>query len=309
MRRDIPEPNYDYDINILVDSYKKAILDLKQYIERTDVTNLSRAQARVVLSNVVDRLNEVTEEGYKWVEEHIPKVATEGVVASLMSLGVVDSLQEAKNIAKLNNLNKTLVETMIADTQEDLLQVTQKMSKRFKVAMRQATAESFRENYAKNINGVPTIRTDIKRRLKDDLVSSVEKGVIYADGRKVSLHDYVDAVVRTKSMDAFNEAHTNESVSREAYYAIISSHGAKDACSFHEGRIVKLIESAPGDYTTLSELQGSGQIFHIRCKHSFSSMRDPDLLPESIKSKAESQAELGSKAIATGKRNPKDTDL
>ena len=50
-------------------------------------------------------------------------------------------------------------------------------------------------------------------------------------------------------MDTYNESARNEGIDRGANYAVITSHGATDACKFHEGKIVKLVADAPGNYT------------------------------------------------------------
>lgn len=71
------------------------------------------------------------------------------------------------------------------------------------------------------------------------------------------------------------EATINEAVADEAYYGVISSHGAKDDCANWEGKIVKLVPNAPGDYPYIGDLPNR-EIFHPRCRHTISPIRRPD---------------------------------
>jgi len=85
----------------------------------------------------------------------------------------------------------------------------------------------------------------------------------------------VDMVSRTKMMRMTMDATINEAVDREAYYGVISSHGARDACRNWEGKIVKLVADAPGDYPYYGNLP-TREIFHPRCSHVISPVRRPD---------------------------------
>lgn len=87
-------------------------------------------------------------------------------------------------------------------------------------------------------------------------------------------------VVRTKMMYAHMEATTNEAIERGVMYGTISSHGAKDGCGQYEGKVVKLVQDAPGDYPSVDALRASGAIFHPNCKHVITPKRYPESLPK-----------------------------
>lgn len=110
-------------------------------------------------------------------------------------------------------------------------------------------------------------------------------------------------------MEAHIEAARNEAIARGSYYGIISTHYAIDACRYHEGRIVKLVPNAPGNYPTIEELKATGQLFHINCRHRIIPISSIEDLPADIRRRAEEQAVRGNAAIATGKRNPKEEEL
>lgn len=270
----LPDPNYDRDINVLVTAYKRAILAIATELSRLDLSDISRAHAKAALAEVAAILRDLNAESAAWVAEYVPKAATDGVARAIVDLGVASTIVEAEKIVKFNRINRELVASAIADTQADLLAVTQNIDRRVRTAVRQATAESFRANMAAGINGRRTINADILARIKQTLGQATDTGIIDAAGRRWKPEVYVDTVTRTKLNAAHRDATMNEAIGRGVYYAQISSHGAKDACRNYEGRIVKLTPDAPGDDPYVGDLPRR-EIFHPRCRHVLSPIRNP----------------------------------
>jgi glycerol-3-phosphate cytidylyltransferase-like family protein len=276
MPRQVPEPRYEYDIQRLVSVYKRGISDILAELNRLDLTNMQRAQILAALKNIADILAGINKDSSDWVNEVIPKVITDGIASAIVALGVADTVEEAQKIVKFNRANKALSESVIADTQSDLLAVTQNIDRKVRATVRQVAAESMRANYAKGINGRKAISRDILTELRQKLGKSVETGIIDAAGRRWKPEVYVDMLVRTKTMSAHMDSTINEAVQREAYYGIISSHGATDACRNYEGKTVKLVPDAPGNYPYIGDLRGGRDIFHPNCKHVVTPTRLPN---------------------------------
>ncbi|WP_276914102.1 phage minor capsid protein [Aneurinibacillus aneurinilyticus] len=274
--RNVPEPNYEYDIQRLVSVYKRGITDILTELNRLDLTNMQRAHILAALKNISDILRGINEESAQWVNEVIPKAISDGIVNTIVTLGVVETLEQAQKIDKFNRANKALAEAVIADTQSDLLAVTQNIDRKVRATVRQVAAESMRANYAKGINGRKAISRDILTGLREKLGASVNTGLIDAAGRRWKPEVYVDMLVRTKTMTAHLDATITEAVAREAYYGRISSHGAKDACRNYEGKIVKLVPDAPGNYPYIGDLRGGRDIFHPNCAHVITATRLPE---------------------------------
>jgi hypothetical protein len=305
----VPEPTYEYEVARLVAAYKRAVADIQRELERLDLTGISNANARAALAEVSRILTSLNEDSAKWVEENIPQAARDGIARTLVSLGVVETLQEAEAIVKFNRINANMVASAVADTQSDLLAVTQNVDRKVRAAIRQAVGESMRANMAAGINGRRTINRDTLAGMRKALGDSVNTGIIDAAGRRWKPEVYVDMVTRTKLMQTQIDAATNEALARDTQYAVISKHGAADACRFHEGRIIKLTPEAVGPYPTMSELKATGQIWHPNCRHVVSPIRVPEKLSDDTRAFAEKQAAIGDKAIATGKRAPTVDDM
>ncbi|MGK9388844.1 phage minor capsid protein [Bacillus sp. RK1064] len=272
----VPEPNYDYQTKQLAGYYRTAIKDILAELDRVDITDFRRANALATLQSISDILADLDTKSAQWVSENVPIAAREGVINTLVSLKVAETVEQAALIVKFNELNEAMVAAAIADTQTDLLAVTQNVDRKTKAAVRRAVSDSIKYNMASGTNGRRTIRDDIKKRLKE----SVMTGIVDAKGRRWKPEVYADMVTRTKMMQTYREATTNEAVDRGVLYAQISAHSAKDACRGHEGEIIKLTPDAPGDFKTYEELQATGEIFHPRCKHVYSPIRDVGLLSE-----------------------------
>lgn len=273
MTTKIPEPKYDYRVDRLVKAYKRAVRDIYRTLDRIDISNMTRAQSAATLKEVAEILTSLNEESAAWVAENIPVAVRNGALTALVALDVKD----AEKITAFSRLNRELIEAVVADTQTDLLAVTQNIDRKVRTTIRQVTAETMRANMTRGVNGRQTMNRDILDGLRKKLGDAVNTGIVDSTGRRWKPEVYVDMVTRTKMLAAHKEATINEAVSRKAYYGVISRHGATDACRQWEGRIVKLIADAPGDYPYIGDLPRR-EIFHPNCKHVITPIRDPKLL-------------------------------
>jgi hypothetical protein len=270
-----PIPTYEHDIAVLVGFYREALQKITNELNRIDLTNFERAQLLVVQKEIADVLADLDVRTKAWVASMIPKAAEDGIIYSIMALGVAETVAEAQKIVTFNRLNREFIKTAVADTQADLLQVSQNVERKVRTAIRQVTAEAMRSNLTQGINTTDSIKRDILRQLRERLGDSINTGIIDAAGRRWKPEVYAEMVTRTKLAQTQRESSVNDALGRNALYGKISSHGAKDACRNWEGKIVKLTPDAPGDYPYYGALPNR-EIFHPNCKHVISPVRRPD---------------------------------
>lgn len=280
--REMPTPTYDYEISILVGYYEDALRDLQRELSRIDLNTYQRANIISVQNEVRKILQELDENAAAWVANQIPIAVQDGITRTLISLEVATTIAEATEIMKFNRLNNELIKTIVADTQSDLMQISQNIDRRVRNTIREVTAEVLRSNVTKGINGRKALTSDIVTNLRAKLGDSVNTGIIDTSGRRWNPKIYAEMVVRTKTATAHREAMLNESLSRKAYYGVISRHGAHDACRLYEGKIVKLTPDAPGGYPYMHDLPRR-EIFHPNCKHLVTPIRKLDYLPNELK--------------------------
>jgi hypothetical protein len=270
-----PTPTYEYDIAVLIGYYREALQKISNELNRIDLTNFERANLLVVQKEIADVLADLDVRMKAWVASTIPIAAEDGIIYSIMALGVAETVEDARKIVVFNRLNREFIKTAVADTQDDLLQVTQNIERKVRTTIRQVTAEAMRANLTQGINTTDSIKRDILRELRVRLGESIDTGIIDAAGRRWKPEVYTEMVTRTKLAQTQRESAINDALGRDAYYGKISSHGAKDLCRGWEGRVVKLTPDAPGDYPYYGSLPNR-EIFHPNCKHVISPVRRPD---------------------------------
>lgn len=280
--REVPTPNFEYDVQRLVKTYEKALRDVQAELNSLFLTDFQRAQIVAVEENIALILKDLRVYGDEWAKVAITQSAMTGVASTIFALGLTATIEEATQIAKFNTMNKRLVDAIIADTQADLLAVTNNVSRKTRAAVRQVTADVLRSKTASGINGTQSLTQAITKDLRKKLGESADTAIVDSAGRKWKLRVYTEMLVRTKTMEAHKEATINEALSEGAQYAVISRHGAKDACRNWEGRVIKLVADAPGSYPYISDLPRN-DIFHPNCKHVITPVKELDFLPKRLR--------------------------
>ncbi|ASN68090.1 hypothetical protein 8F11_55 [uncultured Caudovirales phage] len=270
-----PQPNYDYDVTRLVKAYEQALKDVQSELNALFLTDFERAQIIAVEKTIRNILSDMTKYGDEWASVAMTAATTNGIASTIYTLGLASTYEDALKIVKFNTANKRLIDAAIADTQADLLAVTQNIERQAKLAIRKATAEAMRHNLTRGINATQDLSKEIRQRI----VKATDVAIIDARGHKWRLSTYTDMLAREKMKQAHQEASINEALSEGSLYGRISRHGAKDACRKYEGKIVKLVADAPGDYPYIGDLPRN-EIFHPNCKHLVTPLRDPSKYKE-----------------------------
>lgn len=279
--REAPRPNYDYDVTRLTQEYEKALRGIQAELNSLFLTDFERAQIVAVEENIRSILRDLRRYGNDWAKVAVTKSATNGVATTIYALGLTNTFEDALKIAKFNGVNKRLVEAIIADTQADLLAVTDNVSRKTRAAVRQVSADVLRGKSTAGINGTQSLQQAVTKGLREKLGNAADTAIVDAAGRRWKLKTYTEMLARTKMMEAHKEATVNEALSEDVQYAVISRHRASDACAKWEGKVVALTWDAPGNYPILSELPRN-EIFHPNCKHLVTPVRRPDRLPDDL---------------------------
>ena len=262
-----PRPNYDYDVNRLVAFFETSIIQTRELLDslyRQD--SLTRAILTSHQAQLDAIIKQLREEGVKWSESAITNATLNGVADSLYSLGLAKTYDEARSIAKLSAVNQAYLTAQIADTQSDILAVTQNVDRQTRALISRVYAEQLRAQLSTGSNSIRQTKSAVSANLQRELKGRVNTAIVDAAGRRWKVRDYVDMLAQTKAMQAHREASRNTALEEGARYGRISKHGAKDACSKWEGKIVKLDPNAPGDYVFVDDLP-TREIMHPRCRH------------------------------------------
>lgn len=257
-----PEPKFNKETKELIKFYEDALKDIQAELNSLFLTDLQRAEILATEKRIREIIKETNEEVTKWSTAALTIAGLAGVAATLYALGRTKTYDKALSEAKFSRTNQRFLNAAIADTQADLLAVTQNVERQAKLAIRKATAESFRRTITRDNNATETISRDVRR----SIINATDVAIIDRAGRRWKVGTYADMVAKTKLAEIHRDTSITSALEEGTIYGRISSHGAKDACSRWEGRIIKLTPDAPGNYPYYGDLPRR-EIFHPRCRH------------------------------------------
>lgn len=302
--REWPQPEYDYNTRRLVAIYREGIQAIKTQLdemlmqgELDDARFLAQMMAQY--EQIVAQLNS---DASQWAQDVLTEVYQNGVENGAFAAGAASEV--VANIS-LSRPHRLMANAFIADTQSDLLKMTQYVDAQVRTAVQSAVGQAIRNRIARGDNNVGVIKGDILRDLRKQFAEAANTVIIDKLGRPWTAERYADMIAYTKQKDAHDEATRIEALDRGVEYGLIVGPSATDACIYHIGRIVRLTEAGDDQYMTLDELKASNQIFHPKCRHRVVPYANPDNLSDKRKDTAASQERLGRAAIDSGKRNPK----
>lgn len=284
--RKVPEPSYDKDVKKILKQYLKAreaiIAELLVLVEGQK-GDLKVNQQASLLRQVDYILSELNTNVQSTLEEGILSSFTEGQAVLSYSVGDYKSLADATEGVAFSQLARETVEAVMADTFDDILSATALTSRRTKSLVRKVVQEQMRINMAESMGRRTMKKSIIAELTKNGLSKSIKEdafvGIVDRKGRRWTLNRYAEMVVRSKYKQARFEGMRTKALEDDIDLAVISSHGAKDACRHYEGMVISMNGTTPG-YPTYSELRASNKIFHPNCKHTIYPIRSEELLTE-----------------------------
>lgn len=285
-----PTPSYERDLEELETYYTKALNRLVRQLEQVEPTELLKQQIyQSQIQQIIHILRDLNGETREWFERILMESFSHSYASSLVTSGFADSLVEAKGSQQFSLMNRNRIESMISDTFTDVLKAHSVMEENMKQLVRDVQAEVLKENVALQRNTATSAR-DIRARLLREgfsrsLIEEEWKGIVDASGRRWDLTTYSKMAARTKLQQSHVEAQRLQALENDTDLAIISSHGATDACRHFEGMIISLEGRTPG-FRTYEELRNSQLIFHPNCGHSVHTIGDVEALPEAVLRKA-----------------------
>lgn len=294
-RWDLPAPSYKKEIREIKRIYKDAIDETLNAIEGLSTYGRNREitnnQMNAIIAQLGTRLSEIDKRGKRWVEERITQAFADGRIETLISLDEAPNIGEARAMLSATPTTALLGHTlnaMIEDTFEDLMYANNKMKRETVKMIRNVTAEQMKLNAAQNMGRNTTRRNVVealtKKGIRDRFNVEGNIAIVDKSGRRWKLETYAEMVTRTKMSQAHIEGTRVEALERDVDLAIISSHGAIDACANYEGMIISMNGNTEG-FPTYEELRRSNLIFHPNCRHKVTPIRDISLLPESVRNK------------------------
>lgn len=250
-----------------------------------------------IMRQVHYMIRELDEPIYRAVESYIKKSYMDGRAFHMLSVGDAQTMSEALRSQSWNRINVSKVDALIADTYKDILLATHNTEEHIKQVVRDTVRNVAQYHSVMNTNykeqAEQLMRELSKEGLSEKIVKEGFVGVVDRAGRKWDLGVYSNMVMKTKINDAFKEGVMQRAKDTGFDLAVISSHGAKDACRKWEGVVVSMTGATKG-FPTYAEARSTNEVFHPNCEHTLHPIRNLDMLHPDDKAIAEKKVkELG----------------
>lgn len=170
---------------------------------------------------------------------------------------------------------------------KDLLQVTKNTEYMTKKLIQDVLTKHLTINHMKNMSRDDLAATIIKeltgKKLKEDIQKNMV-AIIDKSGRRWTVDNYVDMVVRTKAQEVYvkgMQTFANKNGGNGDLAIIPRNLLTVDACKDFEGVIISMTGATEG-YPTYEELKLTGLIFHPRCRHTPQPYWSEEHIPKDI---------------------------
>lgn len=298
--RGIPTPSYVRDKNRFIRQLDKAYKQMFDYLILQLTFNPDDPQTireREILRQINYWLKELDEQVAKEIEKLIKKTFQEGQAYHLLSVMEASTWEEAISNTSFNKIQRGKVEALFSDTYKDILMATQNTEESVKKIVRDTVKKVAQYHSLKNSNYSDQADQLLKELSKKGLSEKVKKegfiGVVDRSGRKWDLRTYSNMVIKTKVNQAFIEGTIHESEETGFDLAVISDHGAEDACRRWEGVVISMTGKTEG-YPSYKDVRATNEIFHPNCEHHFHPIRNLDMLhPDDRKTHQQKMKSVG----------------
>jgi tRNA U55 pseudouridine synthase TruB len=255
--------NYDDEITALADEnnhYVEAVILLLLLLKQKQQSgSISKKDTDKILKEIESKTKDIKSFNHSWADRMIKISVTNGVSYALDNLDI--DIPDAK--ISINISNKALINAAIEELQNNLDNVGDNIQKRARQSVREILSENMRkQTLEKRQDGLDSAK-NTKTQLKALYGDKVDNVITDSMGRNWKMDQYINMIANTSLMNAQNDASINEGINRGYTLGQITlAPNTKDACRFHQGRIVKLDDSIDAPYPSVQELKNSGQIFH-----------------------------------------------
>lgn len=219
------------------------------------------AKQTALLKQIAAELDNFNEAGGAILKGAMDKIAKYSTEVAIKDLSLI-SPELQKPEAWHREYNTKQVEAAFKDAYEHIAGQTDKMVTDAKELLRTQATQVFRKAAVEG-----TSRKQAQKELKAQLLEQ-DPSFKFTDkaGRSWDLDKYLEMLTRTVMHNTLHQAYLDTLTNEGHDLVKISIHGATDACSKWEGKVVSITGATPG-YPTLESLRASGDIFHPRCRH------------------------------------------
>jgi Phage minor capsid protein 2 len=251
---------------------------------------------RQVNTEVQAVISDLNRKATKMAEQKITQAYGEGVKYSRLSLSqekkIIEEVEEIEDVEEIvetmNDSHKRRLQSMIDQSQDDLLKATGNTHENIKKLVRQVVSKEIAGQgrsgmIGKKSNMMKRVEQQLRKQFLENGIKDADVAIIDRAKRKWKLKTYSEMAVRTKMNMAYIDAIREEALQEGTDLAIISTKpDTYDECKNYEGMIISLNGLTSG-YLTYEGIKKTKECFHPNCGHYVRPVADESWIPPQYK--------------------------
>lgn len=266
--------NYPTEVNVseaqlakLTKTYRLAYKQI--YEEIAGATSFGAANRRAIIAQIDAILKELGQSTQDYIDEFIPEQYQTGADQGVSQLKAIDASVPIKT--GFNRIHREAIAALVDDTAKAFGESLTGVGRSARLLLGKVAREQITQQLATGqIGGAATkrVQKQIMGVIQDQGITAlVDKG-----GKRWSLDDYTEMLIRTKAVEARNTGLKNRLVENGYDLVQVSSHNSDhEACRVWEGKVLSITGETKG-YPTIAQAEAAG-LFHPNCKHAINGLK------------------------------------
>lgn len=281
------------------------LLLLEQQVNK-EITAIFEDHNNTAIPKAVEQITEAYNEGVKYSREALSQEDKSVEAKDDISTNT-DTNDDTETKVNLSDSHKKRLDTMIKQTQDDLLKATNNTENNVKrlvrkVVSREITGAGKSGRVGKRSNMAIRIEQQLREQFIKEGIKDADVSIIDRAKRKWKLQTYSEMVARTKMNRAYIDAIRQESYENGTDLAIISTKpDTHDACLHYEGMIISLNGLSAG-YLTYDQIRATKLCFHPNCGHFVRPITGTHMVPKKLMDQHNKQMDYYNKTKSTLKQ-------
>lgn len=271
----IPDINFSQSAENIRKQFEKALKQIQSALRAYLLTEATRKDLLAAEKEITRILSDTDKYIEEWSYEAAESSVEEAIVATLLTLGLAKTVEEALEQTKLSRKQTALLDYAVESLRTDLRAVTANLERQSRTVIRKSYTDSILRTTTQS-------KTEISRTAKQ-MLADADIAIIDKAGRRWKTSTYTEMLANTRLMETYREAAALEGIARGNGLAYVSYNPkTTDACKDHQYQIVKLGPDIDSPYPYYRDLK---HIWHPNCRHYLIPFKSFEDLPAKVRSR------------------------
>ena len=252
-----PEIDFSQSTEDIRKQFEKALKEIQSALRSFLLSDATRKdllatekEIRLILSDMEKYIDE-------WSSEAAESSVTQALVASLLMLGLAETVEEAREQTKLTRKQTALLDYAVESLRTDLKAVTANLERQTRSVIRRSYTDSMKRTSTQS-------QTEISRAAKQ-MLADADIAIVDKAGRRWKTSNFIDVITKTRLMETYRDIVALEGIANGNGHGYINyNKSTTDRCKDFHFKIVKLAPDIESPYPYFRDLPHLG---HPQCRH------------------------------------------